>query len=368
MHALNSVYYNKIILIDAMIKLMKDAMTPFEWHPTTPGKPEVAVLLIHGLLDCPYSYREIARHLCDQGMLVRAMLLPGHGTRPEDLLTVTYEAWVEAVRENIASLKPLANKILLVGYSTGAALSVYHALLDADIAGIVLLSPAIKVKVPVNVVVTWHHITAVFSDDKDWLCREDEVDYAKYRSVPFNAVHQVNALTDAIQDMQRTTTLTQPICMVVSREDETISGKDAIQFFEKSTHPDSRLLLYTASANGRDPDPRVTTRITQYPDLNIQHFSHTCLPFSANNPHYGQHGDYVNAAHLKQKEVLYGAYNRIEVDFYDLLYRLGLTQHKRRELTYNPDFDFMMESITQFILQCSAASSNKKSSEAPPRK
>lgn len=368
MRASNSVYYNKITPEDAMIKLMQDAMTPFEWQPTTPGEPEVAVLLIHGLLDCPFSYREIARHLCDQGMLVRAMLLPGHGTRPDDLLTVTYEAWVEHVRENINALKPRAKKIVLMGYSTGAALSVYHALLDESLAGIVLLSPAIKVKVPVNVVVTWHHITAVFSDDKDWLCREDEIDYAKYRSVPFNAVHQVNALTDAIQDMQRTTELTQPVCMVVSREDETISAKDAIQFFENTKNPASRLLLYTASANGQHKDTRVTTRITQYPDLNIQHFSHTCLPFSANNPHYGQHGDYVNAAHLNKKEVLYGAYNRIEVDFYDLLYRLGLTQHKRRELTYNPDFTFMMETITQFIWTCSDASSNKQPSEAHPHK
>lgn len=323
-----------------------EANCPYELRPTK--KPTHGVLLIHGLLDCPFSLREIGQHLCEQGMLVRAVLLPGHGTRPEELLKVTYQEWIEAVHNAIAELKQETGKVTLIGYSTGAALSVYEAMLDKDIVSLVLLSPAIKVKVPVNLVVAWHHLTSLFSKQKGWVCKTEETDYAKYLSVPFNAVNQVNALTDTVKQMRRNLGLNCPIYMIMSREDETISSHDAINFFESLHNPDSRLLLYS-SCDHRYPDARITTRLASYPQQRIKHFSHTALPFSIRNPHYGQHGDYMGASHPHHEEVIYGAYNRIEVDLFGALYHLGLTQHKRRELTYNPDFDHMVKSIAEFI-------------------
>lgn len=332
--------------LEALAEKIIDANCPYEYRPS--GEPTHGVLLIHGLLDCPFSLRDIGQHLAAAGMLVRSVLLPGHGTRPDDLMHIKYQDWITVVHEAIAALKQETGKVTLVGYSTGAALSVYEALFDQDIASLVLLSPAIKVKVPVNVVVTWHTLTSVFSKQKGWLCKEEEIDYAKYLSVPFNAVHQVNALTDVVREQRKKTGLTTPIFMVISREDETISSHHAIAFFESLPNPLNRMLLYSARDH-RYPDKRITTRLAHYPTQGINHLSHTSIPFSPNNPHYGQHGDYLAASHPHHEEVLFGAYNRIEVDLFNLLYNLGLTAHKRRELTYNPDFDYMMRHITKFI-------------------
>ncbi len=324
------------------------ANLPTEYRPASITHPKTAILMIHGLLDSPFSYTEIGKALCKHGILSRSILLPGHGTRPENLLKVTYEQWIKTVEANIQSLKQEADQIILMGYSTGAALSLYHTLLDPTIAGLILLSPAIKVKAPVNIMVAWYQFTALFGQHKDWLCKETEIDYAKYLSVTFNAVHQVNALTNTIQDMHKNIALKTPMLMIASREDETISCHEAIQFFESLHHEDSKLILYTA-AEQHYADTRIETRSSNYPDLNIKNFSHVSLPFSQNNAHYGKNGDYAAASHVSQTDQYYGAYNRLEVDFYQFLYRLGLTQHKRHELTYNPDFDYMVEAIANFV-------------------
>jgi len=333
-------------------KLILDANSPFELNPANPiygsSRLKYGVLLIHGLLDCPFTLRDIAKRLQANGMLCRAVLLPGHGTTPSDLLSISYHDWIQSVRYGIETLKKEVDQIYLVGYSTGATLSVFHALQQTKIAGIILLSPAIQIKAPVDIVVGWHSLTRWFTNNKQWLYREEEIDYAKYLSIPFNAVTQVGLLTQLVRELYQTHELSCPVFMAVSHEDETISSHRAIDFFSSLKNPNSKLLLYT-SYNHTYPDSRILTRQTSSPDLHIQHFSHASIPFAPNNSHYGRNGDYAHASHAHTNGVIFGAYNRIEVNMYEFLHKLKLIKNKRQELTYNPDFDFMSEKIVQFI-------------------
>ena len=136
--------------------------------------------------------------------------------------------------------------------------------------------------------------------------------------------------------------------MAVSREDETISSRKAIDFFSNLHNQNSKLLLYTAGDH-LYTDPRILPRLSRYPDLHINHFSHTSIPFAPNNFHYGQQGDYQHASLIHSDEYMHGAYDQIEQKIYDVLYPLGLVKRKPHELTYNPDFNFMAAQITQFI-------------------
>ena len=156
----------------------------------------------------------------------------------------------------------------------------------------------------------------------------------------FNPVDQLSQLTYLLRDMIQKTKITCPIYMIASREDETVSGHTAIDFFNSQRNPASRLLLYT-SCDHLYPDKRITTRPSKYPDLKIQHFSHIGMPYSPNNMHYGQYGDYVYASNINNEDYVYGAYNTIEAGLLNTLYKFGVIKNKRRALTYNPDFDFM---------------------------
>lgn len=341
--------------LEANEALILDANSPFELVPAQSrqahgNKFKYGALLIHGLLDSPFSLKDIGLDLQKQGVFSRAVLLPGHGTNPDDLLQVTFEEWLKIVNYGISSLKPLVENVFLIGYSTGAALAIHQLLKHhMNIAGMIMLSPAIKIKAPVEMVVAWHKtVNWISRDHTPWFYKDEEVDYAKYRSVTFNAVKQVAELTKINRNLSQKVSLNIPLLMILSREDDTISSHGAIQYFAKLQNPNSRLLLYT-----KDPieysDPRIITRPTDYPKLRIKQFSHVSIPFSPSNHHYGQQGDYIYASRVDN--AIYGAYNRIESHAGDILYDLGLLKLQRHELTYNPDFEFMMENISKFILQ-----------------
>ena len=330
-------------------ELIINANSPYELLPTTTqSPPRIGALLIHGLLDSPYSLRDIGSQLQQQGILCRSILLPGHGTVPSDLINISYHDWIQAVRYGVESLRKDVDQVYLVGYSTGATLSVYQALHDKQIAGIILLSPAIKIRAPIDFVVNWQQLSRLFSRNKEWLCREVENDYTKYQSIPFNAAAQVSKLTIVIREILEQRTLQTPIFVVMSREDETVSSHRAIDFFSSLHNNESKMLVYS-SLDHAYPDPRIITRVTHYPDLSIKHFSHVSIPFSPNNTHYGQHGDFAYASNISHKNVVYGAYNYVERKIGNSLRYLKLRKNELRELTYNPDFEYMINQISRFI-------------------
>ena len=335
---------------DNINRRIVDANSPYELLPLathSSKQSRYGALLIHGLFDSPFSLKELSHHLQQNGILSRAILLPGHGTVPSDLLHVSYLDWINAVRYGVETLEQEVDKIFLVGYSTGAALSIYQALHNNRIAGIILLAPAIKIRSYLDIVLGWHLFKKLTRINRDWAYLEKEDDYTKYHSIAFNPVFQVSKLIEVIETLQQQRTLSCPIFMATSREDETVCSDTAIDFFSHFHHHNSQLLLYTSSPH-RYPDSRIILRPTDYPGKNINHVSHIAIPFSPQNSHYGQNGDYTFASRPDPKFV-YGAYNQMEEKTYDLLHKWGLVKRQRRALTYNPDFDYLAEKILNFI-------------------
>ena len=330
-------------------KQIIDANSPYELHPThfTNQSEKCGVILIHGLWDSPFTLKEIAIRLQNNGILCRGILLPGHGTRPTDLQKTCYQDWIDTVRYAVDSLQQQVEKVYLIGYSAGATLSIYQALSQQNIAGLVALAPAIRINPLVDLIFNWHYFTKWLSRRSTWIYVEEENDYAKYRSIGFNPAFQIFKLTQALKKRYKHQSLTCPLLMVASEDDETISASAAMQFFKKTTSTHNQFILYSTKHKKKD-DNRIELRNSAYPQLNIKNFSHVALPFSPENTHYGMHGDYSNASHPAD-HVIYGAYNRVTERFYNQFQHLGLSNNYKRELTYNPDFDFLADKIVTFI-------------------
>ncbi|MDF2530131.1 MAG: hypothetical protein K0Q57_1011, partial [Gammaproteobacteria bacterium] len=95
---------------------------PFEIIPENyQGKQ--AVLLIHGFIASPYVMRAIGQYFAEKGFLVRAILLPGHGSSPGELLNSKLEHWQQAVNYGIESLLTEAEEVHLCGFSLGGTLA-----------------------------------------------------------------------------------------------------------------------------------------------------------------------------------------------------------------------------------------------------
>lgn len=313
-----------------------NAVSPFEWKN---NKPKNGVLLSHGLYDSPFMMHDIGQHFFNKGFLVRGMLLPGHGTQPEDLLNIHRRDWLNAVHYGIKSTAEEVENLYLVGYSIGAALSILSSEISDNIRGLILFAPAVQPKHRKAHILRLHKLFTWVSQKAKWYVTNRSDNFLRYADHPYHAGHQ------AILTMQKAkkTITNKPVMIVASEDDETISAEAILNYFSKLPNSKNRLIYYS-SDNLQFEDPKIEVRNSSYENENILDFSHRCLTISPNNYYLGREGKYIDYAHYQNgehknaKEIKKGA---ITVK--------NLTQHTMERLSYNPDFDYVTEVIDKFI-------------------
>jgi carboxylesterase len=87
----------------------------------------IGCVLVHGLTSSPQSMRPLARALVERGIDVEGVLLPGHGTRPEDLRGVAWPDWYAAVAAGVAALRSRCDRVFVLGQSVGGTLALRAA-------------------------------------------------------------------------------------------------------------------------------------------------------------------------------------------------------------------------------------------------
>ncbi|WP_340683258.1 alpha/beta fold hydrolase [Amycolatopsis coloradensis] len=108
------------------------------------GSTEAGFLLCHGFTGTPASMRPWGDHLAEAGYTVRCPLLPGHGTRWQDMNRTGWEDWYGAVREELLALFATCETVFVAGMSMGGTLTLRLAEEFGErIAGIVLVNPSV---------------------------------------------------------------------------------------------------------------------------------------------------------------------------------------------------------------------------------
>ena len=119
-----------------------------DWSAIGTGKnAHIGVLLVHGFTGAPPSMRPWGEFFHSKGFTVRVPLLPGHGTKAEDLNNVKWQEWPAKVEHELSELQKTCDIIFLVGLSMGGGTVLNVATNNNDaIAGIVLVNPWIHLK------------------------------------------------------------------------------------------------------------------------------------------------------------------------------------------------------------------------------
>lgn len=121
-----------------------DALVAANATPYAGGDGEVGVLLSHGFTGSPASMRPWADHLVAEGFRVSVPLLPGHGTRWQDLNRVTWQDWYAVVDSALRALQRECRVVFVAGLSMGGALALRLAEQHgAGVRGLVLVNPCI---------------------------------------------------------------------------------------------------------------------------------------------------------------------------------------------------------------------------------
>ncbi len=170
--------------------------------------PAGGVLLLHGMSDGPYSFRALGEALNRQGYWVVGLRMPGHGTAPSGLRTITVEDMAAAVRFGVEHLTDKVGEapIHLMGYSTGAPLALDYALSILEgaegplPASLVLVSPAIAIH-PAAALAGWKDSLARLPglEKLAWTQILPEFDPFRYNSFTSNAGDLVHRLTRSVK-------------------------------------------------------------------------------------------------------------------------------------------------------------------------
>jgi carboxylesterase len=101
------------------------------------------VLMIHGFTGSPAEFRRVGYFLNDLGYTVHAICLPGHGTKPEDMIRTTWIDWWGHVNDTYAFLRQQGfRQISVMGHSMGGLLAMRLALFQ-PVKGVISLAAPI---------------------------------------------------------------------------------------------------------------------------------------------------------------------------------------------------------------------------------
>lgn len=168
---------------------------PFEMERGDHG-----VLLIHGFTGSPAHMRLIGEGLADAGFSVRGLLLPGHGTTPEEMRKVSWQDWLLAVRTAAREMRQKYRHFSVAGLSMGGALTLIMAQ-EMDLTACVPISAPYYISNP------FRRLALPMAPFVPMLGRkggeEEEVDPASYHigysRYPTKSVHDLSVLIDRVK-------------------------------------------------------------------------------------------------------------------------------------------------------------------------
>ncbi|MEL6962976.1 MAG: alpha/beta fold hydrolase [Pseudomonadota bacterium] len=322
-------------------------VAPFELkRPDTCEEPPTkGVLLVHGLLDTAFALRDIGEALASDCVLVRAIVLPGHGTRPADLIGIDRAAWIDAVAFGQRSLSEIVDEVYIIGYSLGGTLAANAAADNPDIAGVVLLAPALQVAYPW---LAWQSVWLRYV--RDWIDIDPHSIPVRYQSMPTNAIAETVLLASETRD-QLEAGLRVPTLSFLSSTDLAINVEDVLlELSRLNAKSGNSIVIYG------DTDLPVPMGAQIHPVFDrsskILNHAHVALPFAPDNAVFGKGGSHKECGQnigLIDKEDAEQCMRNPE----NWKGELGSTDTPEflplQRLTYNPHFDGMIDDIRAFL-------------------
>lgn len=193
-----------------------------DWSAPGTGKnARIGILLVHGFTGSPASMRPWGEFLNSKGYSVRVPLLPGHGTRPEDLNKVKWQEWPAKVEQELELLRQSCDVIFLAGLSMGGGTVLnVAASYNSNLAGIILVNPMIHVKgVPVELAYFLSRFQKMRTSVGDDIKRPGITEWG-YDALPTRGVYQLLKMLRITR--RNLKSITVPVQLFHSVEDHTL--------------------------------------------------------------------------------------------------------------------------------------------------
>ncbi|MBT2386861.1 carboxylesterase [Streptomyces sp. ISL-11] len=198
---------------------------------------EVGVLVCHGFTGSPQSVRPWAEHLAERGLTVSLPLLPGHGTRWQDMQLTGWQDWYAEVDRALGELREHCSRVFVCGLSMGGALALRLAAKHgAGIAGIVLVNPANKVHglAAKSLPVVRHLVPTQAGIASD--IAKPGAEEVGYDRVPLHAAHSLYRFLRMLDG--ELPQVTQPLLLLHSPDDHVVPPVDSARILARVSSRD----------------------------------------------------------------------------------------------------------------------------------
>ncbi len=216
----------------------------------------IGVVLVHGFLATPAELRSYGEHLAALGHPVIGVRLCGHGTSPWDLRDRHWKEWLGSVRRGFEIISAFADRICVIGFSTGGALALRLAAEQPEtLAGIAVVSVPAKFRdrnlifAPllhgINKLTRW-----VSSLEGLMLFRANESEHPNinYRHIPVRGLFELRRLVDNMK--RRLGDVACPVAVIQGTEDQIIDPKSAEIILKKIASKDTSLHMIPSRRHG----------------------------------------------------------------------------------------------------------------------
>jgi carboxylesterase len=195
-------------------------------RPELTGGRSVGVLLVHGYTGSPASLKPWARALAEHGYAVEVPLLPGHGTRWQDLNRVRWTEWYDEAEAAFDRLRAGCDAVVVGGLSVGGALALRLAEERADeVAGLVLVNPFVSsVRTELQALPVLKYVVPALRGIVNDI-RKPGQDEHGYRRLPLKGLAEVTALWKVM--VPELSLVTQPLLYFRSEDDHVIDPSSA---------------------------------------------------------------------------------------------------------------------------------------------
>ncbi|WP_285724005.1 alpha/beta hydrolase [Psychromicrobium xiongbiense] len=189
----------------------------------------VGVAVSHGFTGSPAAMRPWAEHLAGQGFAVNMPLLPGHGTRWEDLARTTWQEWYLRLEAAYLELSGRCDIVFVAGLSMGGTLALRIAE-HHPVAGLALVNPGLSMVDKRGAIsgVLKYALTSVPAIGNDLV--KPDVDEHAYDRVPVAAVHQLRQLF--LDTRRNLPAITAPILLFRSTVDHVVADSSVTTLVE----------------------------------------------------------------------------------------------------------------------------------------
>lgn len=255
---------------------------PDESKPRHIGSPvllrgrntDIGIVISHGYMAAPAEVRLLGEYLNRKGFWVYLPRLKGHGTAPEDLARRSYKEWIQCMQEGYVLMQNRCRRVVLGGFSTGAALALELATRIEGLAGVFAVSTPLRLQYLSSrfapVVDAWNKLMQrVHLNDAimDYVENQPENPEINYFRNPISGVRELERLMDYIEPKLAGVDI--PSLVIQSQEDPVVNPKGSERIFQLLGTQDKQYLVFNFNRHGilRGPgSERVFRAIAEFID------------------------------------------------------------------------------------------------------